>query len=181
MNEQMKENLSAFMDGESKDSTVIDAISRDDDARATWSRYHLIRDVLHKRHHAKALGLSERVSAALSNEAVLIAPKQWKQPRFFMKQVAGLALAATVAAVAILVVQNSPTDIQPQDQVAAIAPITKQPIRQTAAIERKLSGYLVSHNEFSASTRMKGVLPYSRIVSPTPGQLVNLNAGGDVE
>jgi len=34
-----------------------------------------------------------------------------------------------------------------------------------AAVESKLSGYLVNHNEFSTSTRVSGVMPYTRIVS----------------
>ena len=36
--------------------------------------------------------------------------------------------------------------------------------------ENKLNSYIVSHNEYSASSRIKGMLPYTRIVSYTQGQ-----------
>ena len=52
----------------------------------------------------------------------------------------------------------------------AVAPITSQPVRLTSSMESKLNGYILHHNEYSASTRMKGVLPYTRIVSYTPGK-----------
>lgn len=180
MNENMKEKLSVFMDDESKDSAVVALLSDDEEARSIWARYHLISDVMHNRYTKDVEKLSARVSAVLANEATLVTPKQWFNSRFVMKQVAGLAMAATVAAVAIIVVRDVPQTDTTSGQLA-IAPITKQPIRLTAAVEKKLNGYLVSHNEFSASTRMKGMLPYSRIVSQAPGQLVNQESAYDAE
>ena len=180
MNENIKENLSAFMDGECKDSAVVDALSKDDEARATWVRYHLISDVLSNRYSKDIEKVAERVSTVLANEATIITPKQWFNSKNAIKQVAGLAMAATVAAVAIIVVRDVPQTVTPQEQIA-IAPITQQPIRLTDDVEKKLNGYLVSHNEFSASTRMKGMLPYTRIVSQAPGQLVSQEAGYNAE
>ena len=91
-----------------------------------------------------------------------------------------MAMAATVAAVAVIIVRDVPQTVTSVEQVA-VAPITRQPIRLTAAVEKKLNGYLVSHNEFSASTRMKGMLPYTRIVSQAPGQLVSQDTGHNAE
>lgn len=180
MNEKLSENLSAFMDGESKDSSVVEALSKDDEARATWARYQLISDVLNNRYSKDIEKIAERVNAALADEATIVTPKQWLNSKHLMKQVAGLAVAATVAAVAIIIVRDVPQTVTSVEQVA-IAPITHQPIRLTAAVEKKLNGYLVSHNEFSASTRMKGMLPYSRIVSQAPGQLVSQDTGPNAE
>lgn len=180
MNENLHENLSAYMDDESHDAAVVDVLSSDNEARATWVRYHLIRDVLHNRYTKDIEKIAERVSAALAEEATIVAPKQWFNSKHAVKQVAGLAMAATVAAVAIIIVRDVPQTVTSAEQVA-IAPITRQPIRLTAAVEKKLNGYLVSHNEFSASTRMKGMLPYSRIVSQAPGQLVSQDTGPNAE
>ena len=88
-----------------------------------------------------------------------------------MKQTAGIALAATVAAVAILVVGNFSATTNTQTTVA-VGPITDKPVRMTSAVQRKLNGYLVSHTEYSASSQMKGMLPYTRIASFAPGQRV---------
>lgn len=181
MNDELKERLSAFMDGESGQADVVDAMTRNEDLRDTWGRYHMIRDVMQQRYTRGAGDIANRVSIALADEAIVIAPKRWFQPRHMMKQVAGLAVAATVAAVAILFVQNPTTSVIQNDQIATVTPITDLPVRQTTAVERKLSGYLVSHNEVSASTRMKGVLPYTRIVSQVPGQVTNQNTGANVE
>jgi len=180
MNEDMKERLSAFMDGESIDPSVITELSQDQDARSTWARYQLISDVLHERYTKDINRVATGVSAALEKEAAIITPKQWFTKKNVIKQAVGLGMAATVAAVAVMVVSDIQQPAVTPEKIA-IAPITTQPVNLTAEVEKKLNGYLVSHNEFSASTRMKGMLPYTRIVSHTPGQLVNQQAGADLE
>lgn len=179
MNETMHEKISAFMDGETSDPSVIDALQHDE-ARAAWARYHLISDVLNRRYTKDIDKVASGVSATLANEATLITPYQWFAKKNIIKQAVGLGMAATVAAVAIMVVSDIPqTTVAPEK--IAISPITTQPVTLTAEVERKLSGYLVSHNEFSASTRMKGMLPYTRIVSQAQGQLVSQQAGANLE
>jgi sigma-E factor negative regulatory protein RseA len=169
MNDQTKEKLSAFMDGESIDQYVIDSLRQQDEARSTWNSYHVMRDVLTQHYVSGAHKLAQRVSAALVDEPTVLAPKRWFHSRQMLRHATGAAIAATIAATAILVVHQSPE--VPQDMPNfAVGPITQQPVRLTAAAENKLSGYIVSHNEYSASTRMKGVLPYTRIVSYAQGQ-----------
>jgi len=169
MNEQIKERLSAFMDGELHDDSVIDQLQADQEAIATWSRYHLIRDVLHQNYVAGTAGLSAQIASALQDEPTILAPR--RAGKKLLKHASGWAIAATIAAVAILVVRQ-PEPVPDAQSALAIGPITQQPVRLTAAAESKLSSYLVSHNESSASSRMKGMLPYTRIISYTPGQSV---------
>ena len=178
MNENMSERLSAFLDGEDNDASFIDSLSHNQEARDTWARYQLISDVLSNRYMKDIHKVSAGVSSALANEATLIAPRQWFTKKNIIKQAVGLGMAATVAAVAVMVVSDIPETAVTPEKIA-IAPITTQPVNLTTEIEKKLNGYLVSHNEFSASTRMKGMLPYTRIVSHTPGQLVSQQAGAD--
>lgn len=169
MNDQLKETLSAFMDGEADGIRVIDNLRQDDEARAAWASYHLIRDVMTQHYATGSLQIADRVADALQDEPTILAPKGWFKQRKILRHASGAAIAATIATIAILVVRQSPEI--PQDiPNFAVGPITQQPVRLTAAAENKLSGYIVSHNEYSASTRFKGMLPYTRIVSYTEGQ-----------
>lgn len=171
MNNEMKERLSAFIDGEVHNNDIVTELKHDKEIRATMARYSLIGDVLKNSYIPGSHVLADKVHDALEEEALLITPRQWMQKNRLMKQAAGLAIAATVAAVAILVVGNfSPTT--ETGVSVAISPITDQPIRMTSAVQRKLNGYLISHTEYSASGQMKGMLPYTRIASFTPGQHV---------
>lgn len=172
MNEQLKEQLSAFMDGELDDAILVSRLEKDAEARATWLRYHMIRDALHRDRVPGAEVLADRVAAALKTEPVVLAPRRRFTAKQIGRQVAGLAMAATIAAVAIIVMRETPTPLQDASQLA-VGPITDKPVRMTADAERKLSGYIVTHNEFSASTQMKGMLPYTRIVSFTPAQSID--------
>lgn len=169
MNDQLKEKLSAFMDGEAGDVRVIESLRQHDEARSSWMSYHLIRDVINQHYVTGAHALSARVSAALDNEPTILAPRRWFKSKKVLRHASGAAIAATIAAVAILVVRQTPQI--PQDiPHFAVGPITTQPVRLTTAAENKLNSYIVSHNEYSASTRFKGMLPYTRIISYTRGQ-----------
>lgn len=172
MKDEMKEQISAFIDNELYDSDIIEQLEQDAELRATMTRYSLIGDVLNRRYSSGSHALADKVHESLNNEATLIAPKQWLKTPRIMKHAAGLAMAATVAAVAILVVGDfSPT--QEPNKTVAIGPVTDKPIRMTSEVQQKLSGYLVSHTEYSASSQMKGMLPYTRIASFAPGQRIN--------
>jgi len=169
MKDEMKEQISAFIDNEQYDADVIKQAGVDPELVAAMTRYSIISDVLNNRYTADTHKLADKVHAALEDEATLIAPKQWFHPSKVMKQTAGLTVAATVAAVAILSVGNfSPSNIT--ETTVAVGPITDKPIRMTSEVQRKLNGYLVSHTEYSASSKMKGMLPYTRIASFAPGQ-----------
>jgi sigma-E factor negative regulatory protein RseA len=169
MNDQLKETLSAFMDGEADGTRVIDNLRQHDEARSAWASYHLIRDVITQHYVAGSQQIADRVAAALQEEPTVLAPKRWFKQNKLLRHASGAAIAATIATVAILVVRQSP-EIPLDMPNFAVAPITQQPVRLTAAAESKLSGYIVSHNEYSASTRFKGMLPYTRIVSYTEAQ-----------
>jgi sigma-E factor negative regulatory protein RseA len=169
MNDQLKEMLSAFMDGEADDQRVLEGLRQHDEARSAWASYHIIRDVMSQHYVAGSQQIAGRVSAALQDEPTVLAPQRWFKPKKILRHASGAAIAATIAAVAILVVRQSPEIPQDIPQFA-VGPITQQPVRLTAAAENKLSGYIVSHNEYSASSRIKGMLPYTRIVSYTQGQ-----------
>lgn len=178
MNDSRNEKLSAFMDDEHHPD-VIELLKQDSEARGRWSRYHLIRDVLSG--HTETLpsgNFVERVSQALRDEPTILRPARSKVKQT-VRQIGGLAIAATVATVAVLTIQqyDVSNNAAPSTQVAsagndpAIVHKVSNPLQSAPmdpAAQSKLSSYLVNHNEYSVSSRMQGMLPYTRIVSVTP-------------
>lgn len=70
-NNNDKETLSQLMDGEWQDldpSGSVKAICANDELRATWSRYHLARDVMRNEPVAVDMALSARISQAIADE-----------------------------------------------------------------------------------------------------------------
>lgn len=184
------DRLSALMDGELHDvDKGLEQLAKDREMQDVWRRYHLARDVIKGQASGfPTLDVSAAVSESLKSEAVILTPI-WRRlsPRYVMKQAAGLAVAAAVGTIAVLSVQqtqlvssdnqtlanasNAPATIQVASQIQPgqirqVSFTTRQKLDE--AVESKLSGYLVNHNEFSTSTRVSGVMPYSRIVSFVP-------------
>lgn len=181
------DRLSSLMDGELHDvDKGLEQLAKDKEMQAVWRRYHLARDVMKgQASDFPALDISAAVSEALINEPVILTPV-WRRlsPRYVMKQAAGLAVAAAVGIIAVLSVQQTQlvavdnntlakanntvttyqvaSQLQP-GQIRQVSFTTRQKL--DAAVESKLSGYLVNHNEFSDSFRVSGVMPYTRIVS----------------
>ena len=184
MTNNINEQLSTLVDDElANQDAVLEQVAADPELKARWSRYHLIRDVITGHMPEPPLGgIAQRVSQALEDEPAILAPlhKRRRAPRvpFILKQVGGLAIAATVSAVAVLTVQytqqetsTAPTELATASPSAEVRYVSDSSGLDTA-VQSKLSGYLVNHNEYSVSANMQGVLPYMRIVSEIPGKKV---------
>lgn len=102
------EDLSAFMDGEFEGNSagVIERLLADPDSRDAWMRYHLIAEAMRQSlpGHLDSR-LSTSVSEKLQDEPVVLRPAGKRAPGY-LKPVAGLAIAASVASVAILGIQQ---------------------------------------------------------------------------
>ncbi len=154
----MKQELSALMDGELDDEAarrVLAQTGRDDESYAVWRSYHLIGDCLRGECDHRS-GLHRRISEHLAQEPTVLAPPRRAKPRWVQ---AGAALAASVAAVTMVawMMQRSASDDEMRlaasgkarpALVAASPPETR---RQMALSSRTLNGYLLAHEEFSAS------------------------------
>ena len=190
MNDKLNEELSAFMDDEAPEARrLAERLSRDPELQARWSRYHLIRDAMTEHLTYAEFDIAAKVSQALENEPTVLAPRRWHLPpraRKVARQVAGLAIAATVSAVTVMTVQQQRVESNPP-AVAQVSPgntrvATASPGRPPARVVQfvpenrplkpevrsKLSNYLVNHNEYSVTSNMQGMLPYMRIVSAHP-------------
>lgn len=185
MTTQYDERLSAFVDGELEQADAERLISEmlsNEELRLRWLRYQHAGSVLRHEPIANvATNLLAGIHARLDDEPTILAPRQTKQPvSATFKQVAGMAIAATVAAVSVLMIQPSGKIFSPaNNQVAAIsaAPVAteQQWVRvnnanwsdDRPAVVSKLNSYLVNHNGYSTSIR--GTLPYAPIVTAANG------------
>lgn len=180
MNKHIDDRISAFIDGELESVDAQDLISdmlANDELRARWLRYQLASDVLHReRLQLKGNELLDRVSAALESEPTMLAPRQRRAIPAIFKQVAGMAIAASVAAASVLMIQTSEPVFGPGiARIADNAPasnLTDEKWIRVSGINwtdnrpdvvSRLNAYLVNHNGYSTSVR--GILPYAPIVS----------------
>lgn len=182
MSEHIKEQISAFLDGElpvAERQLLLERLRRDPALRAQWGRYQLIGDGLRQGLPPYVdLGLAERVMAEL--EAVP-AHRGGGGAGRLAKSFAGLAVAASVAVVAVLAVQqlDAPDGGAGADRAPlAAAPQALPPPQAYVRVQQggswdnapppqavnRLNEYVVNHNEYAASAGMPGVLPYVRIV-----------------
>ena len=185
MSERLNEQLSALVDGELAEQEyelLLARLENDPELRARWARYNLISDAL--RNHLPdglAPGLAAQVSAKLAEEPTHIAAMAVAAGGGrFGKQVIGGALAAAVAVVAIIGVQQQfGSGGDAAIQSVAVAPVVTEQSTESAVAEAsadkelvqraRFNRYLVNHNEYSAVRGMQGLLPYTRIVS-SPAQ-----------
>lgn len=105
MSTESREHLSAFMDGEvHRESArfLVRRLAADCGLRDTWARYHLIRDCLRRQDgEFVAHGLRDRVHGLLEGET---AHADGRSRGWWLRTVAGTAIAASVAVAAVLVV-----------------------------------------------------------------------------
>lgn len=172
----MNERLSALVDGELGQADTGDLLKQlkgGRDLRQSWDTYHLIGDAL--RGHLD-VGVAGRVSARLADEPTVLAPR----PRAMSTKIAqfSLSLAASVAAVGLVVWMALPAVVPEVPQVASVSGVNHSQAVNAAAPAASLStpatpvavgvdGYLLAHQGYSPAGTMQGVAPYVRTVSET--------------
>ena len=114
--ESEAEQLSMLMDDELADGAarrVLKAMGDNAQTRAAWRRYHLLRGAMRGENAPVADdGFAARVSAALAQEPTILAPRRRAQVWF--KPVLGMALAASVSALAVVSVRERTSDLEPK-------------------------------------------------------------------
>ena len=136
MTERIKEQLSAFLDGElpePESALLVKRLERDDDLRSALSRYSLIGTVLRSDGDAPAARqVAARVSAAIAREPAGMAVAAWR-PAALLRPLAGLAVAAGVAALALVLMPSFDAK-DPGDPAPLLAQVADTPVEPVTAI-----------------------------------------------
>jgi len=170
MNNDMQENLSAYLDDElgyHESLGVMSRVQADPQVAAKLYRYAVARELMRS---SSALvpdaGFADRVQAALADEPVVLAPRSWRSR--YREKVTTLALAASVAALALLV-GRSISQHAPWlgGEMLAQAPLSAPVVR--AGVDPDLQGFVALHNESTYLSGAQGMLPSVRLVSGQSG------------
>ncbi|MCC5857419.1 MAG: sigma-E factor negative regulatory protein [Ectothiorhodospiraceae bacterium] len=187
------ERVSALVDGELQGGELQALLSKakaDEELKLRLERYALIRDALHRNLPEQVVAdgsLAHRVSRALEAEpahspapraddrAATPAPRS----RRWMAPFAGMAMAASVAVVAVMIWPDDErpagasgpavmVDSSAQPRVQGIQTVSTESIRWDRLdpdVQARLDGYAISHDE-QAATRQVGIMPrHVRITS----------------
>ena len=185
MNKESLEHLSSLMDGEiSRDSGMFltRRLSSDDAMCETWERYHLIRDCIRQPGGKQVVtGLHDKLNKKLKSEDPP-GLSVWRA-RKWLKPVSGLAVAASVAMVAIMVTAPKQGTLPDTAGTTALSQSVNQPFvspntlplapvsqavsyassRQTE-VER-MNAYLLRHNQMARTAGRQGFVSFVPIVA----------------
>ena len=178
MNEKISEQISAMFDDEldeQEQELLLRRLKQDADLQSSWSHYQLIGDAMrHNLSPASHPDFLQDIGRRIEHEpAIESASKSTAGRLRMMKPVAGLAIAASVAAMAIIGLQNMGQGESPYDSVPRLAqtqPATaiqhvsgKRWNMQQPDTEMRLNGYLVNHSEYTSGINLRGMINYARI------------------
>ena len=182
-----REAVSALADGQLRGqefARVVEAVSQDDDARATWHAYHLVGDVLRSGDAAAGhndLAFVARLQLRLKREESVIQTEDAPDfiaahamntgargqfdtlneganaSRFRWKMVAGLASLTAVAAVGWSVMGTVNSGDSAKLAAAAVAPVVVQVAEQPQVMIRdpRLDELLAAHKQFGGTSALQ--------------------------
>lgn len=198
MDEDKASAVSALMDGElprARAERALDALLDDPALREQWRVSHAASDALNGRYVAGGDALAERVRRAIDSEPVAhpaVHARRWSVQPWL-----GVAMAASLAVAALLVVRGLDTHAPGSQAVPQVVTAPSEPSPATVAgggvvpvattsvdedsaaltrltwndprpdVAKRLNGYLLNHNQYQA-TGVQGMLPYARVVGYEP-------------
>ena len=178
MSKETREHISSLMDGEiSREASrfLVRRLGDDEELCATWARYHVVRDCLRNPDDGLSRGdLCARVNRALEDEAV---PAPRRSPMAWLRPVAGAAIAASVALVAVLAVNPGGTPgVTPAATVAGDPSVEsfsgpqgqyRPTVASQAVSSQKMNSYLLRHYQAAGNGRgAVGLMPVMVIARP---------------
>ena len=174
MKDKLHEQLSALVDDElakHEQALLLKQLAADPGLQARLSRYQLVSDALHN-HLPQRIdpAFHTRIQAALGDAPPL--RTGGTGVRSLLKSATGVAMAASVAVVAVLSLQAIRNESPDETPVLASAPDTGGGTYlradnippPSAPLAQGLDVYLVNHNEYAVNRGMRGMLPYVRLV-----------------
>jgi sigma-E factor negative regulatory protein RseA len=200
MTDTIKEQLSAFLDGElpeAETTLLLKRLERDEELKGTLSRYSLIGAALRTDgNFAAAQHVAARVNAVLAAEpAFSRTAVRWAPSAGWLKPLAGLGVAASVAAATLVLmpqwdselgapvaqVASSATEVPSVPMVATLeAPVVDQPAPSYTTPPAPAGGgplagaqfaaYLVAHSEFTSPLARRTVIVAPPVEAPAGQQ-----------
>jgi sigma-E factor negative regulatory protein RseA len=177
MSEQIREQVSAFLDGELPDSEtelLLKRLTRAGELRESFGRYALIGEAI--RGSGRDLltrDFAGRVNLAIDGEPAVAASgpaRESRAPRWW-RPFAGAAVAAGVAAVAVVALQQraiAPTLRPATPLIVRNVPAPREPISYTvpatspaapaAMPQARLANYVLAHSRYSSGLDLRGVM-----------------------
>lgn len=192
MTEKHVDLTSALLDGEldhdAQRHAVSEILAAGVDELDRFGRYRLIGDVMRGESAVLATAVTERVRAALRDEPVVLAPPA-RQKQRWSRPLGGLAVAASVAALAVVFAPQILTRATPENQPVALTAdvpreaLTPLVIAENApeaerlqpklrarwqaldpALEERLNRLVIEHHEFGGRTGINGPVPHIGLV-----------------
>ena len=180
MTDPVNEQLSACLDGElppAELDLLLKRLERNPELRESLGRYTVIGEALrHARPAVASRSFADKVMAAVEQEPAAARRSARMSPRLIrsLRPVAGIGVAATVAALAIFSVQragvapgpiaaNEPaavsTSVVAQNDGEAASYIVPTSTSQSAFVPAtRLTNYVVAHSEYSSPLARRSVL-----------------------
>ena len=131
MSEQIREQVSAFLDGElpgSETELLLKRLTRDAELRESFGRYALIGESIRGGQVRLSQSFAARVNRAIDGEPVVAVSQPSRSTSRWWRPLAGAAVAASVAVVAVIGIQQRATVPGPE-----AAPLTAQTVVVTRA------------------------------------------------
>lgn len=172
MSKETREHISSLMDGEiSREASrfLVRRLGSDDELCATWARYHVVRDCLrHQEGGFAQEDLCSRVNQVLQKDGQQDKPRRslarWLRP------VAGMAVAASVALVAVMAVDpGQAPSVETSTGVAEISTLeaftspqgmSSANVSSQAVSSQKMNPYLLRHYQVTGSSSGRGFVAF---------------------
>lgn len=173
MNELDKVRLSALVDGEVSPlemEQMLDLTRNDQSLRKVWGRFNRISASLHGDNGSD---VADKIWAKLQQEPTIMVPGNKNRFSGAIRRFGvGLAIAATVAGVAVGGLRFLSPGISTSPQLLATAPDQVEYVRAKGTrwqiddpvLENELNVYLVEHGGYAGSTSMNGMQSYVKVV-----------------
>lgn len=165
-NQHFSESLSAFLDdelGSNESFSLVSRLEKDPELGAKLHRFSVAKEFMHTpRPLIPDAGFIDRIHEALANEPVVLAPRAVRHK--LREKVATLALAASIAMLAVLV-GRSLNQYSPLEAGELLAQVELNAPTFKASMEPELRDYLTMHNESAYLAGAQGMLPSIRLVS----------------
>jgi sigma-E factor negative regulatory protein RseA len=178
MSEQIREQVSAFLDGElpsSETELLLKRLTRDAELRESFGRYALIGESVRGASRAPITrGFAGRVNCAIDGEpATAVSPVVRTRAHRWWRPFAGAAVAAGVAAVAVIGLQQravgptvrtvlpataqNATPVKPKEAISYTVPVA-MPEAPAALPAARLTNYIFAHSKYSSVLGQSNVL-----------------------